>query len=109
MPSIVKERTEATRQPPAEPAVVAPPIDWLRPAAQIATLGIFIIMLGITLSLARGVLRPVAAAIIVVMMLGPLARLTGRRLPPLLFAILVVGFIIALIHVATILLSGPVA
>lgn len=86
------------------------PRDWLSWASHAAIVGIFIILLTMALSLARGVLRPIAAAIIVVVMLGPVARrLVGRRFPPLLFAILVVSVIVALIHIATIVLSGPVA
>jgi len=84
--------------------------EWLRIASQIATIGIFIVLVGVVFSLARGLLRPVVAGIIVVVMLGPLARrMTGRRFPPVLFAILVVGVIVALMHFITIALSGPIA
>jgi predicted PurR-regulated permease PerM len=84
--------------------------EWLRVASQIATIGIFILMLGIILSVARGLLRPLVAAIIVTVMLGPVARrMVTRQFPPVLFAILVVSVIVALIHFATIVMSGPVA
>src|SRR5215203_4108006 len=80
--------------------------DWLRMMAQVATIGIFILMLGIVLNVARGLLRPLVAAIIVTVMLGPLARrMVGPRFPPVLFATLVVGVIVAVIHFATIVLS----
>ena len=109
MPSLAKDRKETAREPSEPPATPAPAVDWLRPAAQLATIGIFIIMFGIMLSLARGVLRPIAAAIVVVIMLSPLARLVGRRVPSVVFAILVVAVIVGLIQFATLLLSGPVA
>lgn len=113
MSTTAKGRKETAREPSDAPAV-APAVasaagEWLRPLAQAATIGIFIIMFGVMLSLARGVLRPITAAIIVVIMLGPLARLAGRRVPPLLFAILVVVFIVLLIQFATVVVSGPIA
>src|SRR4051794_38852464 len=110
MPNTPKLRKDIARETSAADAGPLLSPGWLRAAAQVATIGIFILMLGIVFSLARGVLRPIAAALIVVIMLGPLASLVvGRRFPPVVFALLVVGTLIALIHLATIVLSGPVA
>jgi predicted PurR-regulated permease PerM len=84
--------------------------DGLRIASQIATVGICVLLFGIVLKVSAGLFRPLVAAIIVTVMLGPVARrLVSRRFPPVLFAILVVGVIVALIHFATIVLSGHVA
>src|SRR5207344_410143 len=53
-----------------------------RTAAQSATIGMFIILLVVALSLARPVLLPVASAFVVTMMLGPLsARAERHKIP----------------------------
>jgi predicted PurR-regulated permease PerM len=110
MPTTPESRKDTARDLPAPPADERPSGEWLRPGSQLATIGIFILLLGVVLSLARGMLRPIAAAIIIVVMLSPLARrMVGRRFPPVVFAILVVGIIVALLHFVTIVLSGPVA
>src|SRR5215831_20575806 len=59
-----------------------------RTAAQSATIGMFIILLVVALSLARPLLLPVASAFVVTMMLGPLsARAERYKIPSLLAAI----------------------
>jgi predicted PurR-regulated permease PerM len=104
-----KNHNDAAHDTDAAPAE-AVPASWLPVASHIATIGIFILMLGAVFSLARGVLRPITAAIIVVIMLGPIARrMVGPRFPAILFAILVLGIIGGLIHLTTVALSGPVA
>src|SRR5437763_11233595 len=79
-----------------------------RLASQIATVGMFVLLLGIVLSLARPVLLPVVSAIIIVAMLGPLARRSAAlRVPSFVFACVVVGLIVVVIQFATIAISGP--
>jgi predicted PurR-regulated permease PerM len=75
-----------------------------------ATIGIFLIMFGAMLYLTRAVLIPLAAAVIVGLTLAPLGRrVTRHRVPPWLFALLVVAALIATLHISTLLFSGPVS
>ncbi len=60
---------------------------WRR-AAQAATVGIFIILFFVALSLARPILLPTAAAFVVTMLLSPLSERADRyRVPALVTAI----------------------
>lgn len=108
MPNQTEARKDMARVTAADPEQNRR--EWLRTASQIATIGMFVLLLGIVLNVGRGLFRPLVAAIVVTMMLGPVARrVVGPRFPPVLFATLVVGVIVALIHFATIVLSGPIA
>jgi predicted PurR-regulated permease PerM len=79
-----------------------------RHLARIASVGIFLIMFGVFLELARAVLLPVVSAAVVGTMLGPLARLAARaRIPAWLFAALVVIALLALLQAITIMVSAP--
>jgi predicted PurR-regulated permease PerM len=79
-----------------------------RTAAQSATIGMFIILLVVALSLARPVLLPVASAFVVTMMLGPLsARAERHKIPSLLSAIVLWLLVIAVCYGVIILLGAP--
>jgi predicted PurR-regulated permease PerM len=79
-----------------------------RTAAQSATIGMFIILLVVALSLARPVLLPVASAFVVTMMLGPLsARAESHKIPSLLSAIVLWLLVIAVCYGVIILLGAP--
>jgi len=79
-----------------------------RTAAQSATIGMFIILLVVALSLARPVLLPVASAFVVTMMLGPLsARAERYKIPSLLSAIVLWLLVIAVCYGVIILLGAP--
>jgi len=98
------ERDEALVELPGVPVREG----W-RFAAQVAIVGLFILALGVVLNLARSLLRPVVAALIIAVMLGPLSRRAAQyRVPPALFAVFVVGVIVAALHLVTIAVSDPV-
>jgi predicted PurR-regulated permease PerM len=79
-----------------------------REAARLATVGIFLIMFGAFLDIARPVILPIAAAAVFGTMLGPLARRAGRwRIPPGLFAVAAVGFFLLVLQAITVMVSAP--
>jgi predicted PurR-regulated permease PerM len=87
--------------------VVARDAFW-RHVARVASVGIFLIMFGAFLELARVVLLPVVSATVVGTMLGPVARLAARaRMPAWLFATLTVILLLVLLQVVTIAISAP--
>jgi predicted PurR-regulated permease PerM len=80
---------------------------WRR-GTQFAIVGIFLILFGAVLDLARVVLLPIVSAAIIGAMLGPLARIAERwRIPAGLFASLVIVFLLALLQIITIMVSAP--
>jgi predicted PurR-regulated permease PerM len=80
---------------------------WRR-AAQLATIGIFVIMFGVVLDLARTVLLPIAAAAVFGTMLGPLARFAGKKgIPAGLFAAAAVGFFLLVLQALTVAVTAP--
>jgi predicted PurR-regulated permease PerM len=82
-------------------------IFW-RQAAQFATVGIFLIMFGAFLDLARPVILPIVSAAVFGTMLGPLARMaTKRGIPPALFAVATVAFFLLLVQAITIMVTAP--
>jgi predicted PurR-regulated permease PerM len=104
----------ATTRPRSEPdptdprPVVAPAAFW-RHVAHLATVGIFLIMFGAVLDLARNVLLPIVSAAVIGMMFDPLARVATRwRIPGWLFAGVVVGFLLVMLQVITVLVSVPI-
>jgi predicted PurR-regulated permease PerM len=93
-PSVARMREQP--EPVDPPAAVAPTTFW-RQAAQIATVGIFVIMFGAFLDLARAVLLPIVSAAIIGFMLNPLGRRAAQRgIPSGLFATAGVGFFLLL-------------
>jgi predicted PurR-regulated permease PerM len=95
-------------------AIVDPqPVTALRPAwrsaAQAATVGIFIILFFIALSLARPIVLPVTAAFVVTMLLAPLAESADRaRVPALVSALVLWLLVVAAFYMITALVSAPV-
>jgi predicted PurR-regulated permease PerM len=79
-----------------------------RTAAQSATIGMFVILLVVALSLARPVLLPVVSAFVVTMMLGPLsARAERYKIPSLISAIALWLLVIAVCYGVIALLAAP--
>ena len=79
-----------------------------RTAAQAATIGMFLILLVVALSLGRPILLPVASAFVVSMMLGPLsARAERYRVPSLVSALALWLLVIAVFYGVIVLLAGP--
>jgi predicted PurR-regulated permease PerM len=80
-----------------------------RTAAQTATIGMFVILAIVALSLARPVLLPVASAFVVTMMLGPLsARAERYKFPSLVSAIVLWLLVIGVFYGVIVLLASPV-
>src|SRR5215470_4234976 len=80
-----------------------------RTAAQSATIGMFVILAVVALSLARPLLLPVASAFVVAMMLGPLSGRAERyRIPPLVTAIVLWFLVIGVFYGVIVLLASPV-
>jgi predicted PurR-regulated permease PerM len=72
-------------------------------------IGIFLILFAAALYLARAVLIPVVAATIVGMTLAPLSRRARQyHCPAWLFAILVVGVLVAILQLSTLLFFVPI-
>jgi predicted PurR-regulated permease PerM len=80
----------------------------LQRAAQLSAIGIFVILLGAVLQAARVVVMPVASAIVIGLMLSPLARWASRyRIPPAVSAVLAVVFFLLLIQFALAAVAAP--
>ena len=80
-----------------------------RTAVQSATIGMFVILFVVALSLARPVLLPVASAFVVTMMLGPLsARAERHRVPSLISAVVLWLLVILVCYGVIVLLAAPV-
>jgi predicted PurR-regulated permease PerM len=80
-----------------------------RTAAQSATIGMFVILAVVALSLARPLLLPVVSAFVVAMMLGPLSGRAERyRIPPLVTAIVLWFLVIGVFYGVIVLLASPV-
>jgi len=87
--------------------LVTTSVFW-RHAAQFATVGIFLIMFGAFLDIARPVVLPIVSAAVFGTMLGPLGRrATNRGIPPALFAVAAVGFFLLLLQAITVMVSAP--
>ena len=82
---------------------------WRR-AAQAATVGIFLLMAGAFLDLARAVFLPFTAAFVIGTLLGPVTeRARARGVPQLLSALFIVLLVIAVMNVLVVLLAAPVS
>jgi len=89
------------------------PLKALSPAwrrgAQAATIGIFLILFFVVLSLARPILLPVVTAFVATAMLGPLsARADRHRVPPLISAAVLWLLVAAVFYGLIMLVSAPV-
>ena len=92
-----------------DPKPLAATAAFWRSAAQFSAIGIFIIMIGAALDLARVVLLPVTCAIVIGAMFGPLIRLAvAYRIPSWLGATAVVVAFLLLLQAATLLVSAPI-
>ena len=106
-----------TRQTPSEArpphdaddeTVAAAGIQW-KTLARIATVGVFVILLGVVLDQARVILLPIVSAFVIGMMLGPLTVVAARyNIPAWLSALVLVILAIALVNIAIVMLSAPV-
>jgi len=91
-----------------DPQPVSEVSRFWRTAAQAATIGMFLILLVVALSLGRPILLPVASAFVVSMILGPLsARAERYRVPSLVSALALWLLVIAVFYGVIVLLAGP--
>jgi len=105
-------RTRGERPPlrVEDPQPVRSIADFWRIAAQAATIGIFLLLFGAFLDLARGLLLPVTAAFVIGTMLGPIsARAAARRIPQWLTAVVLILLLIAAMNALLALLAVPVS
>lgn len=80
-----------------------------RGAAQVATIGIFVILLIAALYLARPIALPVVAAFVIAMLLSPLSeRADSYRIPTALTAIVLWLAVVAVLYGVITLVSSPV-
>jgi predicted PurR-regulated permease PerM len=92
----------------SDPKPVTEVAQFWRTAAQSATIGIFVILLIVALSLARPVLLPVASAFVVTMMFGPLsARAERYKVPSLVSAIVFWLLVLGVFYGVIVLLAAP--
>ena len=104
-PSVVRMRDQPEISDPPPP--VTPATFW-RQASQVATVGIFVIMFGAFLDLARAVVLPIVSAAVISTMLNPLGRMAAKRgIPSGLFATAAVGFFLLLAQGLTVLVTAP--
>ena len=84
--------------------------DIWTPAAHMATVGIFVLLLVVCLNYSRPVLLPVAAAMIIGTTLAPIVKAgTRHRISPWVTAIALGALLLAVAGTAVTLLSGPVS
>src|SRR5262249_45291531 len=109
------EFPRARREPgDALPAKDAEPVesaeDIWTPAAQMATVGIFVLLLGICLFFCRPILLPVAAALVIGTTLAPIVKGAGRhRISPWVTAVVLGAALLAAAGGAVTLLAQPVS
>jgi predicted PurR-regulated permease PerM len=81
-----------------------------RVAAQVGTVGIFLLLFVAFLDLARLLLLPVTAAFVIGTMLGPIAeRGAARRIPQWVTAIFLVVLFVAAMNLVVLILAAPVS
>jgi predicted PurR-regulated permease PerM len=109
----VNRLTQSTRlhaRPEPEPPPLMRRTTLWRIAAHVSTVGLFLLALVICLELARPILLPIVSAVVIGTMLGPLSRrAVGHKMPPWLYATIVVVLIIVLFQALMIVVSRPLA
>jgi predicted PurR-regulated permease PerM len=109
-----RERANApVKEPAKEPAKEPEPLEAIEdiwaPAAQMATVGIFVLLLVAALYLSRAILLPVVAALVIGTTLAPIVKAAARRrVSPWATAIVLGVVLIVAAAIAVTLLAGPV-
>jgi predicted PurR-regulated permease PerM len=97
------------RRAVVDPRSAPGPETFWRTAAQGASIGIFILLFGAFLDLARAILLPIVSALVIATMFGPISsRVARHHVPHWLFAALAVALLVVLLNLAIVLLSAPV-
>lgn len=95
---------------PEAPQSAAGTGGFWRAAAQVATVGIFLLLFGAFLDLARVLLLPVTAAFIIGTMLGPIAeRGASHRIPQWVTAVFLVVLLVVALNLVVLILAAPVS
>lgn len=93
-----------------DPEPIASIEDIWTPAAQMATVGIFVLLLGAALYVGRPILLPVVAALVIGMTLAPIVKGAARhRIPPWATAIVLGIVLVTAAGIAVTLLAQPVS
>ena len=74
-----RAKTPPVKEPVKEPEPLEPVEDVWTPAAQMATVGIFVMLLVAALYLSRPVLLPVVAAMVIGTTLAPIVKVAARH------------------------------
>lgn len=106
---LLREQKEKPASVPGEePETVVDAVDFWVSAAQMATIGIFVLLLIACLYLSRGLLLPVTAAAIVSTAFSPLMKkVMAYGVPRAVAAVVVVGAIIGVAAIGLMLLAAP--
>jgi predicted PurR-regulated permease PerM len=112
----IVDSVRARREPPTEKPdpettdVIEDIEDIWAPAAQMATVGIFVLLLGACVYLCRPVLLPVTAAVVIGTTLAPIVKAARRwRISPWMTAIALGALLLVFAGIAVTLLSKPVS
>jgi predicted PurR-regulated permease PerM len=104
------EREKDDRLTAAESEPLKSAEDGWAAAAQVATVGIFILLLGVCLYLCRPVLLPVVAALVIGTTFAPFVKIAARRgVSPWVSAIVLGAGLVAAVGTAATLLAQPVS
>ena len=91
-----------------DPQPVASVADIWGSVSQLALIGIFVVVLGAVFYVARPVLLPILAAVLIAMTFAPIIKQADRRnISPWLTATLIVILLIAAVAILVTLISGP--
>ena len=106
---LVRSRREPPPERPDPESIEAIEDIWA-PAAQVATVGIFILLLGVCVYFCRPVLLPVTAALVIGTTLAPIVKAAaGWRISPWVTAIALGAVLLAIAGTAMTLLATPVS
>jgi predicted PurR-regulated permease PerM len=105
-----RAKTPPVKEPVKEPEPLEAIEDFWAPAAQMATVGIFVMLLVAALYLSRPVLLPVVAAMVIGTTLAPIVKAAARRrVSPWVTAVALGVVLIVIASVAVTLLAAPVS
>ena len=93
----------------AEEVVAGSDTTFRRSAGEVAIIGIFVLMVLGALWFARPLLLPATTALVVGLMLGPLAAQADRfRVPPVITAIVLTLLVVGIFNIVIVVLAAPV-
>ena len=93
-----------------EPEPLSSIDDFWTSAAQMATVGIFVLLLGAALYFCRPILLPMLAAVVIGMTLAPIVKAAARRrISPWVTALALAAVLVIAAGAALTLLAGPVS